>query len=165
MGTVLASLHEEHKARQDRIRHAAFRALTEPVLPPAAPEPSLVVLTDPEPGAETIPVVLKVVNKSVFDIILDEICTYYSVRKMDLFSNRRMRNISTHRHMLIYMVYRMTKWSNPKIGSKVDRDPSSVSYAINKILDNIDQYEEQIFHLQERIAPLLAQKKATMCHQ
>lgn len=163
MGTVLASLHEEHKARQDRIRHAAFRALTEPVLPPAAPEPPLIALTDPE--VEAVPVVLRVVNKSVFDIILDEICTYYSVRKMDLFSNRRMRNISTHRHMLIYMVYRMTKWSNPKIGSKVDRDPSSVGYAINKILDNIDQYEEQILQLQERIAPLLAQKKATMCPQ
>jgi hypothetical protein len=160
MGTVLASLHEEHKARQDRIRQAAFRSITEPVLPPAAPEP-----TAPEPEPETPVVVISVVNKSVFDIILDEICAYYSVRKIDIFSNRRMRNISVHRHMLIYMVYRMTKWSNPKIGSKVDRDPSSVSYAINKILDDIEKYKEQIFQLEERIAPLLAQKKATMCRQ
>lgn len=160
MGTFLEELHEQHKARQNRIRQAAFKDLTEPQSEPE-PGPHL-----PEPEHEREvneePVELPIENRPVFDIILDEVCAYYSVRKIDLFSNRRRRNIFVQRHMLIYMVYRLTNWSCYKIGQKVDRDPSSVGYALNKIMDHIDQYEEQITQLHDRIAPLLARKKASL---
>lgn len=165
MGTLLASLHEEHKARQARIRMAAFKAVMIPQPEPAAPEPRLGHMPVPEPLIEAITeaVIVRGVNKSIFDIILDEVCAYYSLRKIDLFSNRRMNNISAQRHMLIYMIYQLTNWTSYKIAAKVDRDPSSVTYAIAKIANNLGRHQEQIFQLQQRIAPLLAQKKAMMC--
>ncbi|SRR5258705_7029093 len=163
MGTLLEELHEQHKARQDRIRQAAFRAvMTE--MPPPEPEPEPVHEHEGEMKEE--PVELRVENRPVFDIIVDEVCAYYNIRREDMLSNRRCvgrtLKISDYRHMLIYMLYLTTKWNSAQIATKVDREPTSIGYALKKIMDNIDQYEEQIIQLRGRIAPLLARKKAAL---
>jgi len=126
MGTILASLHEEHKARQLRIKRAALKSLTENSSLEAGqgPEIETVKQTPPEKSKK---------NNSSFDIILNEICRYYNVRQIDILSTRRLNNISGPRHMLAYMMYHMTTMTTHQIAPRMNRDPSTIGYAIKKI--------------------------------
>ena len=135
MGEYLDSLHEAHKSRQSRLKRAALKAVTEQ----PEPEPARYFTT--------------------FDIILREICTYYNVRKLDILSQRRINNISHPRHMLAYMLYRMTSFTNGQIAKNMQKDISTISYAINKIINHIQSHQSDIDELEIRIGKLLAQRK------
>lgn len=155
MGNFLASLHQEHKDRQSRIRRAAIKAA--PVmLPPSPPE------VDP-PTEEAEPSEKKIIginkkNLGSFDIILNEICRYYKVRRMDILSHRRLNNICGPRQMLAYMLYKMTNFTTHQIAPKMDRDPSSVAYAIKKVENELALHQSAIDHLEEIIATLLPRR-------
>ena len=152
MGEYLDSLHEAHKIRQSRLKEAAFKSVTEP-------EPATIPI--PEAEIETIPEekVIALRYRTTFDIVLHEICTYYNVRKIDIISLRRLNNICYPRHMLIYMLYRMTTFTNVQIAQNMRRDISTISYAINKIINNIQNHQSDIDKLEKRILELLEQRK------
>ncbi len=154
MGEYLDSLHEAHKIRQSRLKEAAFKSITEP-------EPATIPI--PEPEIEKIseePPMIFPRYRTTFDIVLHEICTYYNVRKIDIISPRRLNNICYPRHMLIYMLYRMTIFTNGQIAQNMRRDISTISYAINKIINDIKSHQSDIDELEKRILELLEQRKA-----
>ncbi len=153
MGEYLDSLHEAHKARQNRLKRAALRAVTEALNSVMEPEPEL--LPEPPPDGDA-PVVRRL---TAFDTILNEICTYYNVRKLDVLSQRRMDNVVHARHMLAYMLHRMTSFTNGQIAHNMQKDMSSISYAINKIINHIQSHQSDIDELENRIGKLLAQRK------
>ncbi len=153
MGEYLDSLHEAHKARQNRLKRAALRAVTEALNSVMEPEPELL----PEPPPETDAPVVR--HFTTFDTILNEICTYYNVRKMDVLSQRRIDNVVHARHMLAYMLHRMTSFTNGQIAHNMQKDMSSISYAINKIINHIQSHQSDIDELENRIGKLLAQRK------
>jgi len=158
MGEYLDSLHEAHKERQSRLKEAAFRAVTEPE-PVPAPEPETEVIPEEIPPEEH-PTDHPLKYRTTFEIVLHEICTYYNVRKLDIISPRRLNNICYPRHMLIYMLYKMTTFTNGQIAQNMHRDISSISYAINKIINNIKSHQSDIDELEKRIVELLEQRKA-----
>src|SRR6266571_1332240 len=140
MGEYLDSLHEAHKVRQSRLKKAAFKAVT-----------------NPEPESESEPETVR--YSTTFEIILREICTYYDVRKLDILSQRRINNITHPRHMLAYMLYRMTSFTNGQIAKNMQKDISTIAYAINKIINHIQSHQSDIDELEKRIEKLLAQRK------
>lgn len=145
MSTLAASLHEQHKARQERIKQAAV----------SNPEPPRIIhdFSGKEERKKNKP---KLKSILTFDIILNTVCEYYNVRKIDILSSRRLRNISAQRHMLAYMLYRMTSFTNNQIAPKMNRDPTTVGYAIKKMIDSADKFKEDIEELEKRISVLLA---------
>src|SRR6266576_4605632 len=152
MGEYLDSLHEAHKARQNRLKRAALRAVTEALNSVMEPKPEL--LPEPPQNGEA-----PVRYFTTFDVIINEICTYYNVRKMDVLSQRRMDNVVHARHMLAYMLHRMTSFTNGQIAHNMQKDMSSISYAINKIINHIQSHQSDIDELENRIGKLLAQRK------
>src|SRR6266404_7486106 len=155
MGEYLDSLHEAHKARQNRLKRAALRAVTEALNSVMEPEPEPRLLPEPPPETDA-PAIRRL---TAFDTILNEICTYYNVRKMDVLSQRRMDNVVHARHMLAYMLHRMTSFTNGQIAHNMQKDMSSISYAINKIINHIQSHQSDIDELENRIGKLLAQRK------
>src|SRR6266404_8956220 len=151
MGEYLDLLHEAHKARQNRLKRAALKAVTEALDSVMEPER----LPEPPPDGDA-PVIRRL---TAFDTILNEICTYYNVRKMDVLSQRRIDNVVHARHMLAYMLHRMTSFTNGQIAHNMQKDMSSISYAINKIINHIQSHQSDIDELENRIGKLLAQRK------
>lgn len=137
---LLEQLHQERKARLERIEQAAFKSTSAGF----SPEPLQV-------NSNTLPF-------DSFDIILNEICAYYKTRVEDIFSPRRMLDLANKRMVLAYMVYLLTPLSNPQIAAKMKRDPSSIWYAINKMRSNLANYAETIAELEQRIRPLLEER-------
>jgi len=153
MGTILASLHEEHKARQLRIKRAALKSLTENSSLETG-HGSEIETTGQGPPEKSNK------NHSSFDIILNEICRYYNVRQIVILSSRRLINISGPRHMLAYMMYHMTTMTTHQIAPRMNRDPSTIGYAIKKIKDNIARYQSDIDALEAALKDLLIQRKS-----
>jgi chromosomal replication initiation ATPase DnaA len=156
---TLEALHEQHKARQMRIKRAAIK-----------PECTLLdivqIIAEPEASQEPEPEIrLNLAGMSTFDIFIHEICRYYNVRKLDILSQRKINKISDQRHMLAYMLYRMTSFTNNQIAPKMHRDPTTIGYAIKKIMDNLDAKMPEVQALETRIASLLEQRKAVMVSQ
>lgn len=137
---LLEELHEERKARLLRIEQAAIRPAPSPILPP-----------EPLNVRDNLPF-------NNFDIIMNEICAYYGDRVEDILSSRRQANLSQHRSILAYMVYLLTPLSNPQIATKMNRDPTSIGYAINKIKNNILLHRPIIEELEAKIRPLLVER-------
>lgn len=153
MGDYLTSLHEEHKARKLRLKLAAFKALTVPDQPPE-PEP----IPEPEIVLETP----KRITSNNFDLILNEICRYYNVRQRDVLSHRNMPFVVKCRHMVAYQLYNFTNLTNPQIGSKLNRDPTSIWYAIRKVKDNMEALKTEMDEIEGIITGLMAQRKASI---
>lgn len=154
MGT-LESLHEQHKARQLRIKRAAIN-------PPPAQEQPQATYALPEPEPESGP---NLISMTTFDIFVYGICEYYNVRKLDLLSQRKINKISDQRHMLVYMLHRMTDFTNGQLAPKMNRDPTTIGYAIHKIMNDIDAKISEIEELEQIILSLLEQRKAALVSQ
>lgn len=125
---VLEDLHDEHKARQKRLQAAAIK---KPI--PTPPPPRIDV------------------PRNSFDIVIKEVCTFYKVSEDNLLSSRRQFDIASKRQILAYMTYLMTKLTNPQIGSRMGRDPTTIWYAITKIHNNIGKYQTDIDQLEQLI--------------
>lgn len=145
---LLETLHEERKARLARIKQAAVE---EPEPPKIIPEPE-----EEEPSIQEEVFVNK--GNNSFEIILFEICEYYKVRHEDILSSRRLNSIAEKRQILAYMLYLMTKLTNPQIASKLNRDPTSIGYAIHKIRNNMERYREDIALLENRAKQVMLQR-------
>jgi hypothetical protein len=155
MNSILNNLHEEHKARQLRFKRAAIKI--------AVPTPPPLVVAVIEVPPEPVPVVTPKRNLiNTFDIILYEVCAYYNVREIDILSSRRLGKITHPRHMLAYMLYRMTTFTTYQIGPRMNKDPSTIDYAIKKIRGQEEQHREAIIELERRIIDVLAQRKTMM---
>jgi len=150
MATILADMHQAHKARQLRIQQAAYRELTatssgidivEPV-PGPEPEPPIAVIETRVPGY-------------AFNIVMGEICSHFNVRPEDLLSNRRLNNISLPRHIMAYLLCRLTKYNTYQIAPKMNRDPATIFYAFKKIEGDLERYREHLDILEPKLRGLL----------
>jgi chromosomal replication initiator protein len=92
---------------------------------------------------------------SEIDTIIKEICTYYRVRPEDILSDRRVKNNITPRHMMIYLLCKMTKYNTHHIARKIDRDPTTVLYAYKKIQQNLQSYQKDLDVLEPKLKQML----------
>lgn len=143
----IATQHEQHKARQLRLKQAALK-----IAPPPAPP-----LPPPEPTAEPEEIIppKKRIFPNTFEATLYEVCRYYDVRERDVLSHRNIPAVVRCRHIIAYILYDITNMTNPQIGHRLNRDPTTVWYAIQKIRDNLEEHREDIEELESRIKTAL----------
>lgn len=68
------------------------------------------------------------------DDIIELVCEHYSVRRNDLLSQRRTKNLAFPRHVAMYLAKELTQLTLTEIGNFFGgRDHSTVLHAINKI--------------------------------
>ncbi|MBE7490668.1 MAG: chromosomal replication initiator protein DnaA [Planctomycetes bacterium] len=68
------------------------------------------------------------------DDIIDLVCEHYSVRRNDLLSQRRTKNLAFPRHVAMFLAKELTQLTLTEIGNFFGgRDHSTVLHAINKI--------------------------------
>lgn len=146
MGSLLEELHEQHKARQARIKGAAIKIAPEPIIDLISPEPE-------PPPVVVEPPVPAWAKKPPFEIIMSELCAYYAITREDILSSRR--RFADQRHMLSYILDIMTVLTYPQIGMRTHRDPTTIRYAIHKVRDGLPNRQQEIDELKARIAPLL----------
>lgn len=132
--TLISKLKTEHEERLERIRRAAV------------PDNRLKITDKTEISGN-------------FEIILYEVCRYYGVREIDILSLRRQDKLPEKRHILAYMLWRMTKLTNSTIAKNLDRDITSIGYAIKKIKKKADLYQRDIKNLEDRISVSLKKGK------
>jgi hypothetical protein len=157
MGTLLASLHEEHKARQERLKKAAFKAVTVDAIPihqSAPPFSTPQNIAERLPSSDAAEGGAGTIKKcsTTFDATVLETCQFYNVRPKDVFSNRHAPEFVKCRHIMAYILYDITSFTNPQIGKKMNRDPTSILHAINKIKSNLDTLQPDITEIERRIA-------------
>lgn len=145
--SFLAELHEKHKERQARIKAAAIiEPVPAPTVTPPPQEPVSAIIATQKP-------------RTSFEIVLNELSAYFKVRKEDLLSHRRLNYIASHRQLLAYMMYWLTDYSSSQIGDRMDRDYTTINYAIKKIQSNLPIHRKDIEELEARIKPLLPTKR------
>ena len=151
---LLETLNEEHKARRERLRKAALKAVT---------KPEIIIAIEIKPEEEPQPqpsIERKVFFTNTFDATVYEVCRYYNVREKDIFSHRHMPEVVKSRYMIIYVMYELTSLTNPQIGAKMGRDPTSIWYAIKKVKANISKWRPDIDILEKLIEDHMSNRKA-----
>lgn len=72
-----------------------------------------------------------------FELIVDQVCTYYGIDPDSLFTKSRKREISDARQMLMYLAKKLTKMPFTAIGSRIDRNYATVIYACKNIEERL----------------------------
>lgn len=139
---ILASLHEEHKARQLRLKRAAFKAVT---TEPNPPEP------EPAPAPEPEPVETPKTYFNISEAVIRETCDYYQIRPKHALSNRHEPEVVRCRHVIAYILYDITSMTNPQIGVRLSRDPTTILHAIRKIKNELPALQPDIDEIERRI--------------
>jgi len=70
---------------------------------------------------------------SEIDKIIDATSTVTGVTRLQMLSKRRTPDYANARHIVMYLATQMTKMSLPEIGRTLNRDHTTVYYAVNKI--------------------------------
>ena len=86
--------------------------------------------------------------------ITDIVLAFYNVRLKDLKSNSRKPVYVRARHILLYLLRSYTTASLKELGRHINRDHTTVIYALNKTLNLTDTesiYVDQIAYFEQRI--------------
>lgn len=67
------------------------------------------------------------------ELILSKVCEYYKVDKAKVISISKKGNLPKARHVYSYLASSMTTLTREKVGEIINRDHSSVTFAIAKI--------------------------------
>jgi hypothetical protein len=151
-----------HKQRMQRHADWAARAVPDtgidmrdgvPIKKPLpARKEAVVIPINAEPEQE-VPTELEIIEEPTppqrvtVDLIINVVCRQYQVRKMDMLSERRTKDLVVPRHIAMYLASRLTKNSLPEIGRRIGgRDHSTVLHAQRKISAIV--LENRMFALQ-----------------
>lgn len=71
--------------------------------------------------------------------IIDSVCSYYTVRQIDVVGSRRTGDIMLPRQISFYLCRRLTGLSFPQIGRRIGgRDHTTAMHSYNKIVQALD---------------------------
>lgn len=72
------------------------------------------------------------------DRIIDKVCVFYMLQKEDLIGKSRKKELTSPRHLAMYLTRNLTSLSLPKIGEAFGgRDHATVVHAIDKIAESM----------------------------
>ena len=78
------------------------------------------------------------------NLIINQVCKFYSIDESVLRSTLRSKNTTEARHMAIFLVRKLTNLSLPDIGKEFNRDHSTVLYSIQKVESGIASGDEAL---------------------
>lgn len=82
------------------------------------------------------------------EYIIDSCAKFYGVKKEDIYSDKRTKNIALARQVAIYIIKELTDLSFPKIGSIIGKDHATAIYAIKKINELMEKDEGLKFNVE-----------------
>lgn len=74
--------------------------------------------------------------------IMDEVAARYSIRREDILSTRRNRDVAVPRQLAIYLTRELAQLSTTRIGEAFGRDHSTIMHACRKTADSIASDKE-----------------------
>ena len=69
--------------------------------------------------------------------IMDEVAARYGIRRDDILSTRRNRDVAVPRQLAIYLTRELAQLSTTRIGDAFGRDHSTIMHACRKTADSI----------------------------
>lgn len=82
------------------------------------------------------------------EYIIESCAKFYGVKKEDIYSEKRTKNIVLARQVSIYIMKEVTNYSFPKIGSIFGKDHATAIYAIKKVKELMDSDESAKFNIE-----------------
>ena len=73
------------------------------------------------------------------EYIIDACAKFYNVKKEDIYSEKRTKEIAFARQVSIYIIRELTNYSYPKIGAVFGKNHATAMYAINTIEDLMEK--------------------------
>ena len=86
-------------------------------------------------------------NKITPEYIIEKCAKFYDVKKEDIYSEKRTKNIALARQVAIYIMKELTDYSFPKIGSIIGKDHATAIYAIKKVNELMEKDEAVRFNV------------------
>lgn len=80
-----------------------------------------------------------------FDQILEVVCDHFDVSEKEVRGPVRERHLVVARHLLCYLAKHFTPLTLVSIGNRLNRDHTSVIYALSKIDDYIVTKDEMMY--------------------
>ena len=82
------------------------------------------------------------------EYIIEKCAKFYGVKKEDIYSDKRTKNIALARQVSIYIMKELTDFSFPKIGSIIGKDHATAIYAIKKVNELMEKDESAKFNIE-----------------
>lgn len=73
------------------------------------------------------------------EYIVESCCKFYNVKKEDVYSEKRNKDIAFARQVCIYLIREITNLSLPKIGALFGKDHTTALYAIKKLTGEMEK--------------------------
>ncbi len=87
-------------------------------------------------------------SKITPDYIIETCAKFYGVKKEDIYTDKRTKNIALARQVAIYVIKELTDLSYPKIGSIIGKDHTTAIYAIKKVNELMENDEKTKFNVE-----------------
>ncbi len=82
------------------------------------------------------------------EYIIEKCASFYSVKKEDIYSDKRTKDIALARQVVMYIIKELTDFSFPKIGSILGKDHATVLYSVKKITKDMEKDESLKFNVE-----------------
>ncbi len=87
-------------------------------------------------------------SKITPEYIIEKCATFYGVKKEDIYSDKRTKEIALARQVVMYILKDVTDFSFPKIGSILGKDHATVLYSVKKITKDMEKDESLKFNVE-----------------
>ncbi len=87
-------------------------------------------------------------NKVTPEYIIEKCASFYGVKKEDIYSDKRTKDIALARQVVMYILKDVTDFSFPKIGSILGKDHATVLYSVKKISKDMEKDESLKFNVE-----------------
>lgn len=87
-------------------------------------------------------------NKVTPEYIIEKCASFYGVKKEDIYSEKRTKDIALARQVVMYILKDVTDFSFPKIGSILGKDHATVLYSVKKITKDMEKDESLRFNVE-----------------
>jgi len=82
------------------------------------------------------------------EYIIEKCASFYGVKKEDIYSDKRTKNIALARQVVMYILKDVTDFSFPKIGSILGKDHATVLYSVKKITKDMEKNESLKYNVE-----------------
>lgn len=98
---------------------------------------------------------IKINRKQInFEMVLNEVCSYYKIEPDQIFTKTRKREISDARQMVMYMAKKHAKMLLTAIGTRLSRTHATVLYACKNIAERLPlekQLQEDVTNIEKNL--------------
>jgi chromosomal replication initiation ATPase DnaA len=106
-----------------------------------------------------VPDIKPIHNENIYPIIIDTVCTWFKIKKSELFSGSRQQYLVLPRSMAINLIRECTLYSFPQISGLTSKDHTSCVYHVQLRLTRKQYWKEDNNHaIYKKLKDLINEK-------